>query len=106
MKKNKFMIVSPNLLLGGAERVSISICNLLAEAGESVCLVVLNANGPLKITIHKKVQIIELISNKASKSALELRKVIIRENPSIVISNTVRMNISLLLGTLFGKKEK
>lgn len=94
------LIVTPNFNFGGAEKVSINIANLLANAGIKTQIVALDASGPLKPLISSRVSVLETKSKRSKDSFIEIARIIKNVKPKIVLSNTVRMNLSVLLGRL------
>lgn len=99
------LIVTPNFNFGGAEKVSINIANLLANSDIKTEILTLDASGPLKPLISKKVSVSETESKRSKNSFVEIARIIKSKNPRIVLSNTVRMNLSVLLGRLLFKNK-
>lgn len=94
------LIVTPNFNFGGAEKVSINIANLLANSGIKTEILVLDATGPLRPLISPSVTVQETKSKRSKDSFIEIARIIREKKPKIVLSNTVRMNLSVLLGKL------
>lgn len=94
------LIVTPNFNFGGAEKVSINIANLFIKAGIKTEILTLDATGPLREVISEKIAIHETKAKTSKGSFIEIAKIIKKKNPKIVLSNTVRMNLSVLLGKL------
>jgi len=109
MKKNIFILVSA-MNLGGAQRVVSILCDHWSKNGYKVTLIStftgkkidhykVNDQVTLKSlrnnSILPKIKILNLIAK-----LIQLRKIIVDENPDIIISFLTRVNVAVALATL------
>ena len=104
MKKTSILIILPSLAGGGAEKVTLSLLENL-DKNIFVCnLILLNANGPLKVNINSE-HIIDLKSQRFRHAFPLLIKKIIHIKPDIIFSTFPHITLPLLLiRKLFTKK--
>jgi len=104
-KNNKINIlfVVPNLNGGGAERVFVNILRTIDDQKFNKKLLLIDDSGVLVDLIPSNVEIINIKSKQTRFSFFPLLKNIKSLNPQIVVSTTNRMNILLLLVSIFIK---
>lgn len=93
--KIKILLVMPSLHRGGAERVMSILANNLSPKLFDVTLVLLQERGSYLKTLKNDIRLINLNTDKVSKSFIPLRKLIIKENPDIVFSALGHLNLLL-----------
>lgn len=82
---------------GGAERVMVSLANLLASRDVKVDIVVADIKGPLSSEVSEKVNIVNLAKSSALLSMPALARYIKQECPLTVMSTVDNINFALLL---------
>ena len=104
-KSNKINIlfVIPSLSGGGAERVFVNIIRTIDDHKFDKKLLLIDESGVFVDLIPPDVEIITMKSRKTRFSFFSLLKNIKSLNPQIVVSTTNRMNILLLLVSIFLK---
>lgn len=95
MKKVSILIILPSLAAGGAEKVTISFIENLDKNIYNVHLILLNANGPLKLKIKKNVY--NLKSTRLRSGFLKLINKIRSINPDIIFSTFPHITLPILL---------
>ena len=104
MKKISILIILPSLAGGGAEKVTLSLLENLDKNIFLCNLILLNANGPLKVNINSE-HIIDLKSQRFRHAFPSLIKKIIHIKPDIIFSTFPHITLPLLLiRKLFTKK--
>ena len=105
LKSNKINIlfVIPSLNGGGAERVFVNIIRTIDDQKFNKKLLLIDDSGVFVNLIPSDVEIITMKSKKTCFSFFSLLKNIKSLNPQIVVSTTNRMNILLLLVSIFIK---
>jgi len=98
--KKKILFFMPNLLGGGAEKVTVNIIRLLDKNFYDIHLVLVEQKGEYLSLIPKEVKIYNLKSKKTIYSTLKLRKHINLIQPDIVYSSLLRGHIALYLSLL------
>lgn len=89
---------------GGAERVSVRLCNGLVERKEvNVTIFVINAAGPMLQELCDEVKVIELSSKRMAFSFWELSKKIRGFQPDLVISHMTHANVTACLAAIMGR---
>lgn len=83
----------PELNVGGAEKVIISLVNGLSSKGHQVDLVLVNKRGELIKKVNTKARIINLQSKKTLMSVRPLRRYLLRNSPDILLSALDNANI-------------
>jgi len=96
-----FLLVIPSLQLGGAERVMLNLARGLADAGEHVTLIVLDASGPLRREVERdanrpELTFIDLDRVRVRTAVLRLVRKIRSRRPDIIISSHTHLS-SLLV---------
>lgn len=97
MKKRKVLFFLPQMLGGGAEKVTINIMKLLDKTLYDVHLVTLSDGGPSMPSVPDTVKVHILHVKKTLFSFFRLRKKIAELNPDIVFSSLLRGHIPLVL---------
>ena len=92
----KVLIFTPSLELGGAEKIMVTMANVLSKS-MNVVLVVTSFNGPLHQSIHKEVQIIFYDKARLIKALRDILKTINKEKPDYIFSTHDNLNSYLLL---------
>lgn len=100
MKKQKVLFFLPQMLGGGAEKVTINIMKLLDKTLFDVHLVTLSDNGPSMSNVPDTVQIHILHVKKTLFSFFKLRKKIAELKPDIVFSSLLRGHIPLVFTSI------
>jgi glycosyltransferase involved in cell wall biosynthesis len=93
--KKKILFILPNLRVGGAEKVMGNIINTLSNIKYNKYLLVLNNTGSKKISICKKVKIINLKKNNLRSSVFLLLKDLKTNNYDCIISTFYHLNFFL-----------
>lgn len=93
MLGKKILIITPNFNFGGAEKVSVTIANLLQLAGFNVEILTLDTTGPLKNVLNENVQVKRLDGRRARYCFFYMRKFFKYNKYDLVFSNTVRLNL-------------
>lgn len=83
----------PSLGGGGAERVTVTLANGLAERGLSVDLVLVSAKGPHLVNVSPKVRIVDLNAGRVLLSLLPLVGYLRRTHPKAMLSALGHANI-------------
>src|SRR5690554_434441 len=83
----------PSLGGGGAERVTVTLANGLAERGLLVDLVLVSAKGPNLINVSPKVRIVDLGASRALLSLLPLVGYLRRTRPKAMLSALGHTNV-------------
>src|SRR5690554_4079564 len=83
----------PNLGGGGAERVTVTLANGMAERGLSVDLVLVSAKGPHLVNVSPKVRVVNLNSRRVSLSVFRLARYFRRARPKSILSALGHANI-------------
>lgn len=106
MKKTKILFVLPNLLPGGAEKVTINILKSLDKNLFDINLLLIKKIGIYEELLPRYVNIIDLNKNKTLYSYYSFISNIKKINPDIIFSSLNRTNILLLLSRVFFPKIK
>lgn len=104
MLGKKILIITPNFNFGGAEKVSITIANLLQLAGFNVEILTLDTTGPLKDFLNENIKIHNLDGKRTRYCFFYMRNFFKKNKYDLVFSNTVRLNliVSLVKATIGG----
>lgn len=105
MEKTKILFFIPQLIGGGAERVTVNIMKLLDKDIFDVHLVVSTTEGSRYEGIENVVTLHDLKTPRTLFSILKLRKKINELKPDILFSSLLRGHIAINL-SLFGVKKK
>lgn len=102
---NKIAFFLNSLSGGGAERVVVTVANLLAYQGYSIILILNKKSGPYLSDVSKAIKIVEL-GNRMRYSLPNLYKTIKTNQIDTIFSFLDQPNIALLLIKPFLKKTK
>jgi len=103
--KIKILFFVPQLVGGGAEKVSINIMRILEKNRFEVHLVVINGEGPALRYLSEDIILHDLEVSKTMFSVFKLRKLIFEIRPDILFSSLIRGNIAVSLA-IIGLKNK
>jgi len=95
--KERIAIYVPNLKLGGAEKVCVSLANEFIEKGYIVDLLLTVKEGVYINQISKSVNIFELSGKKASLDFFFVIKYLIKFKPQIILGTLTHINLMVLL---------
>ncbi len=103
----KFVLVTQDLNIGGAQRAIIELANNLVKSNHEVCLVTLISQNEEYFKIDERVQL-KILSQKESNNTLfknikriiKLRRIVNSFRPDKVISFLEHINILTILSTL------
>ena len=104
MRKIKILFVLPNLMAGGAERVTLNIIRQLESSQFEIYLLLINDYGEYKNLIPPNVKILNLNKSKTIYSVMSFIKVISKIKPEIIFSSLNRTSILTLFSKLFYSK--
>lgn len=90
----KITFYCPTLALGGAEVVTINLCNEFYRLGHDVTFLCLNANGKLKNRLAPKVKLVSLNSSRSRYALFKLYSYLIKNRPDYLISTLRDANIA------------
>ncbi|MDO6515537.1 glycosyltransferase [Neptuniibacter sp. 2_MG-2023] len=99
----KISLIMPSFRGGGAERVFIDLADGFVNAGYIVDLVVLSDDGPYREFVNKKIKVVCLSGESASRSFFKLKKYIKICNSTTIISCLTHLNIIVLLSSAFSR---
>jgi len=99
--KNKIVLVLPNNVIGGAERVMVNLVSGLPCNEFDVRIVVLSSNENSSSWLNDLDSVTYLNSKRVAHSIFSLRSFLIEVRPAIVLSSHVHVNILLLFLTFF-----
>ena len=103
----KILIILPNLIGGGAERLHISLGNKWAESGFIVQFLLLNKHGQLLPMVSDKVDIVELKCNKIRNAIFPINLHLRKYRADIILSAMWPLtSVSIVAWLLSGKKGK
>jgi len=105
MSKKKLVFFVPQLVGGGAEKVSINIMRILDKNMFEIHLVVVNSDGPALTYLSDNIILHDLEVSKTIFSIWKLRKIILKLKPDILFSSLIRGHIALNLA-MMGLKNK
>jgi glycosyltransferase involved in cell wall biosynthesis len=95
------IILLYNFQTGGAQRSLIRIANGIYQSGNKVAVCALSGAGPLRDKIHQNIEVIDLKSERLSKSTFSLARVISKNRSASYISSLIGPNLLLLMLKLF-----
>lgn len=99
MFDRKFVAVVPDLGVGGAQRVSVNLCNFLAaDSHLSVTLIVLTDKTWSHFAIHPDIEVIRIYSRRSIFSLMKLKRILIGSKPDFLFSSLPY--VSLIVGCL------
>jgi hypothetical protein len=90
----KITFYCPTLALGGAEVVTINLCNEFYRLGHDVTFLCLNENGKLKNRLSPKVKLVSLNSSRSRYALFKLYSYLIKDRPDYLISTLRDANIA------------
>lgn len=93
----KVAIYLPSLEGGGAERVTVTLANALADNGHSVDLVIASARGPYRRDVSPAVRVIDLNKRRVMASLPSLARYLGRNRPDVLLSGMGHANLIALL---------
>lgn len=99
--KNKIVLVLPNDVMGGAERVMVNLVSRLPCDEFDVRIVVLSSKDSSIGWLNDLNNVTYLNSKRVAHSIFPLRAFLTEVEPSVVLSSHVHVNILLLLLTCF-----
>ncbi|MDY0884247.1 glycosyltransferase [Dongia soli] len=96
MSQRQVFIYLPNLAGGGAERLTLNLLPRFREAGYEPSLVLNTRSGALLPYVPEDIRIISLNASRSLKAIGKLSRLLIREQPDILLSNLGHNNIIAL----------
>ena len=93
----RLAIFLPTLHGGGAERVMVTLANVIAARGYKVDLVLATAKGPYLKDVSPAVRIVDLGASRVIKALLPLIRYLRRERPQAMLSAMGHANVVALL---------
>ena len=93
----RLAIFLPTLHGGGAERVMVTLANVIAARGFAVDLVLASAKGPYLKDVLPAVRIVDLKAGRVIKALLPLIRYLRRERPQAMLSAMGHANVVALL---------
>jgi len=105
LMKKKIAFFMANLIVGGAERVTVNIIKQLDKEKFDIFLIMVSQNGILLEEIPSHVKILDLNSTKTLFSIFKFRKMIQRVEPDIIYSTMIHTSIAQYIA-LLGIKNK
>lgn len=78
-------LLLPNLVAGGAERVTLTLAAEFLAAGDKVDLVLLRAEGPLMNAVPSGVRLVSLDATRLRRAVQPLREYLSREQPDALL---------------------
>ncbi len=100
-KKSRIALFLPSAHMGGAERVTISLANEMAERGYQADLILINGVGPLLSEISPKVNFIDLKCSRALRSIPLLVKYLYRNKPSALMATPLYIAVIAMIARMF-----
>jgi glycosyltransferase involved in cell wall biosynthesis len=104
-KKTDILFVIPNLNGGGAERVFINYIRALDSHRFNIKLLLIEKIGVFLELVPPNVEIFDLGKKRTRFSFFKLLKLVKQINPRVIVSTTNRMNILVLMVSLFLSKQ-
>ena len=101
----KIVVVLPNLVGGGAERLAIYLAHDWLERGFSVEFILMESKGDLLTLLDERVSLVDLKSKKIRKALFPLAKALRKSNPDVIWSGLWPLtSVSILSWIFAGKK--
>ncbi len=95
--QKRISIFLQDLAGGGAERIMLRLAGGLCRRGLQVDLVLVRANGPYLEDIPTDVRLIDLKYQRTLKAMIGLRRYLLVQRPTVLISALVHVNIAAIL---------
>jgi glycosyltransferase involved in cell wall biosynthesis len=89
----RIAIFFPTLAAGGVQKVMLTLANELADRGDRVDLVLLNAAGPFRSQVGENVRIVQLGGNRVAWSLVRLVRYLRSERPVAFVSSQTHANV-------------
>ncbi|MBC8525763.1 MAG: glycosyltransferase [Candidatus Cloacimonetes bacterium] len=102
-RKKTILFVLPNLEVGGYERITLSIIRNLDPNAFNVSLLLIEKKGYFTELIPEFVEIIDLRTKRARNALPRVIKSIRKLKPDIVFSTANRVNILVIMASIFVK---
>ena len=96
-RTTKVLFVLPNLQVGGAERVMVTVMNGLDRSRFEPCFLTLSDDGPLGERIEPDIPFYSLHGCRVSRALPGIFKKLREIKPDVVISTMAHMNFAMLL---------
>lgn len=93
----KVLFVLPNLQVGGAERVMVTVMNGLDRSRFDPSFLTLSDDGPLRERIDPDIPFYSLHGCRVSRAFPGIFKILRKTRPDVVISTMAHMNFAMLL---------
>ena len=94
---NQVVFVLPSFNGGGAERVIISLANMLDRERFQPTLMVLDGSGPLRGLVDRDLSIVDLKRPRLRDAIIPLIAAISRTEPAVVVSTMGYVNLAILI---------
>jgi glycosyltransferase involved in cell wall biosynthesis len=94
----RIAIILPDLRIGGAERVSITLAEELIASGFNVDMVLLQAEGALLLTVPAGAQVIDLHVRRLRNSISALRRYYRQARPAAAFANIWPLTLTAAIG--------
>lgn len=89
-----------SLGLGGGERVSVDLMNILAEKGHQVFLIVMEYEGLYKESISSRVVVHDLHTKKISYAFFKFFTLLIKIKPKTIFASSVHLNVLVIFAKI------
>ena len=103
--KHQITIFIPSLGGGGAERIMVTIANMLALNGYSVDLVLARAEGPYLAEVSTAVNIVDLKASRLLFSFFKLVSYLRRVRPQTILSAMNYVNVLVIIANHFSRSK-
>lgn len=95
--KKKILVMLPNFMSGGAERIHVNLANEWQKMNYDVSFAVLSAHGPLSLLLNQNINIVDLKSSKIKNSIKAQRDLISKIQPDFILSAMWPLTISTVI---------
>lgn len=102
----KILVIMHDFRGGGAEKVSISLCNELDAMGYSVAICCLNKSGAFIDTISPSITLFSTDKKRMIFSIFSIKKTIKEWCPSLIISHLTHVNVTAIISSLMCLEHK